>query len=225
MKKTKHTILVVVSIAFVTLGFAQHRSYTVKNGFALGAGLTQYNINTNNFNTSSGSGWLITASSTADIPHKWFNVSFGMQLSENNMEISGLMLDEDVLVAQQLDYNIFAAQLSMLFHIKAVKNLLTLDVGPVLQYNGKLELQSENRDALFIAVGDNTFLAQQLEDVSQFNVNGAIGTTLGFKAIKLRAQYIYGFTNIFSKLNSENITSVTLRGNQSMLTFSALLTF
>ena len=225
MKKTKHTILVVVGIAFVTLGFAQHRSYTVKNGFALGAGLTQYNINTNNFNTSSGSGWLITASSTADIPHKWFNVSFGMQLSENNMEISGLMLDEDVLVAQQLDYNIFAAQLSMLFHIKAVKNLLTLDVGPVLQYNGKLELQSENRDALFIAVGDNTFLAQQLEDVSQFNVNGAIGTTLGFKAIKLRAQYIYGFTNIFSKLNSENITSVTLRGNQSMLTFSALLTF
>ena len=223
MKTTKHIILVAVSITFVTLSFGQR--YTVKNGFALGAGLTQYNINTNNFNTSSGSGWLITASSTADIPHKWFNVSFGMQLSENNMEISGLMLDEDVLVAQQLDYNIFAAQLSMLFHIKAVKNLLTLDVGPVLQYNGKLELQSENRDALFIAVGDNTFLAQQLEDVSQFNVNGAIGTTLGFKAIKLRAQYIYGFTNIFSKLNSENITSVTLRGNQSMLTFSALLTF
>ena len=226
MKKTKHLLLVAICMTFVTISYGQHKRYTIKNGFALGGGLTQYDILTDNLNTSSGNGWLISASTTADIPHKWYNISFGMQLSENNIEIAGWFSDDGVAFQEnQLEYKLFAAQLSMLLHAKLIKNLLTIDFGPMLQYNGKLELQDDNQENLFVRVNDDIFNAIELEDISQFNVNGAIGATLGFRFIKLRAQYIYGFTNILSKLNDKDLTSDNFKGNQSMLTFAALITF
>lgn len=225
MKKLKYILLVAISLAFVTISQAQHKRYTIKNGFAIGGGLTQFDIITDNFETKPSNGWLIHASATADIPHKWFNISYGMQLSENNLEILGLQFDEDVFIAQQLEYKLLAAQLSMLLHAKAIKNLLTIDFGPMLQYNGKLELQNTNTDNLFLRVDDATFEAKEIEDISQFNVNGAVGATLGFRFIKLRAQYIYGFTNMLNKLNDKDLTSETFKGNQSMFTFSALITF
>jgi hypothetical protein len=224
MKKLKYILLVVISIAFVTVSNAQHKRYTIKNGFALGGGLTQFDIITDNFETKAGNGWLIHASATADIPHKWYNISYGMQLSENNIEISGLQFDEDVFVEKQLEYKLFAAQLSMLLHAKVIKNLLTIDFGPMLQYNGKLELQDAT-DNLLVRVNEEAFNAVELENISQFNVNGAIGATLGFQFIKLRAQYIYGFTNTLNKLNDKDLTTEKFKGNQSMLTFAALITF
>ena len=226
MKKTNYLLLVAFCAAFVTLSHGQHRRYTIKNGFALGGGITQFDILTDNFNTSPGNGWLISASTTADIPHKWYNISFGMQLSENTIEIDGLQTGDNVIFSeQQLEYKLFAAQLSILLHVKAIKNLLTIDLGPMLQYNGKLELQDDNQENLVIGVDNVRFAAIELEDISQFNVNGVVGATLGFKFLKLRAQYIYGFTNMLNKLNDKNLVSDNFKGNQSMLTFSALITF
>ncbi|WP_111683220.1 hypothetical protein [Winogradskyella tangerina] len=226
MKKTNYLLLVAFSVIFVTLSHGQHRRYTIKNGFALGGGITQFDILTDQLETTSGNGWIISASTTADIPHKWYNISFGMQLSENNIEISGLRsADGVVFISEQLEYKVFTAQLAMLLHVKAVKNLITLDVGPMIQYNGKLELQDDNQENLFVDVDNSPFAAAELEDISQFNVNGAVGATLGLRFLKLRAQYIYGFTNMLNKLNDKNLTDSNFKGNQSMLVFSALITF
>ena len=224
MKKLKLYLLVVVCITFVTLSQAQHRRYVIKNGFALGGGITQFDIITDNFETTAGNGWLINASATADIPHKWFNISYGMQLSENNIEILGLRFRETFFDIEQIEYKVFMAQLSMLFHMKAIKNLLTIDLGPMLQYNGKLELQGDDQENLLINLNSTNYAADEIEDISPFNVNGVVGATLGFRFIKLRAQYIYGFTNMFEKLNDKGFGE-NLKGNQSMWTFAALITF
>lgn len=225
MKNSKHLLLVAICLMFVTFCSAQHRSVVIKNGFALGGGLTQFDIKTDNFNTKKGDGWLISASATADVPHKWYNISYGMQLSENTLEVSGFRFDEDVLIEEQLEYNLFAAQLALLLHAKVINNVLTIDFGPMLQYNGKLDLQSEDKENLFLNINETSILATDIEDISQFNVNGAIGATLGFKFLKLRAQYIYGFTNILNKLNDKDLGTEEYKGNQSMVTFAALFTF
>ena len=89
MKTNNFILLVAFCIGFVTINYAQRKNYNIKNGFAIGGGLTQFDIITDNFETKSDTGWLIHMSATVDIPHKWYNVSYGMQLSENKMSVNG----------------------------------------------------------------------------------------------------------------------------------------
>jgi len=48
--------------------------------------------------------------------------------------------------------------------------------------------------------------------------------------VKFNAQYIYGFTNILGKLNNNNDLDLSgnqnkFKGNQSMVTFTVMITF
>lgn len=225
MKFRQHILLVALTIGFVTVSFAQPRNYDIKNGFALGGGITQFDIKTDNFTTERGDGWMIHASATGDLPHRWYNLSYGMQLSESNF---GILASNGTSAAEFIDYKVFAAQLALLFHIKAIPNLLSIDVGPIAQFNGKMALEDDAKEN-YIIDGYTNLLAQDLEDITPFNLNGAIGATLGFKFLKIRAQYIYGFLNSFEKLNDQDLNlgnnSEKLKGNMNMLAFTALFTF
>ena len=225
MKFRQRILLVALTIGFVTLSHSQRRNYDIKNGFAIGGGITQFDINTDNFKTEQGSGWMIHASATGDLPHRWYNLSYGMQLSESTF---GVLASDGTSAAEFLDYKVFTAQLALLFHIKAIPNLLTIDVGPMAQFNGKMALEDDSKEN-YIIEGYTNLLAEDIEDITPFNLNGAIGATLGFRFIKLRAQYIYGFLNSFEKLNSQDLdlgnNPEKLKGNMNMLAFTALITF
>jgi len=232
MNKPQYILLVVICLSFVTLVNAQHRRYVIKNGIAIGGGLTQFDISTDNFNTKKGNGWLIGASATGDLPNKWYNVSYGLQISENNLKISGYETVIDLAGDKEIEYNLFAVQLAFLFHAKIAPNLLTIDAGPMIQYNGKLDLQSDNEENLYVYLNNgNSILAKELEEISQIILNGAIGATLGLGAFKFRAQYVYGFTNILNKLNGNEAEfgphsgNTDFKGNQAMINFMALITF
>ena len=99
----------------------------------------------------------------------------------------------------------------------------------MLQYNSNLELKDDQQE-LFLITNYNSLTANNITEISNFNVNGAVGLTAGFSIIKFRAQYIYGFTNTLNKLNSNKAIDLTdnnnkFKGNQSILTFSAMITF
>ena len=53
--------------------------------FSLGWVITQFDIITDNFETKKGDGWIANMAATVDIPQKWYNLSYGMQLSENTI--------------------------------------------------------------------------------------------------------------------------------------------
>lgn len=219
-------LLVVLSIGFVTVSSAQ-TNYNIRNGIGIGGGLTQYDIITDNFDTKKGSGWLIAGAASVDLPHKWYTVSYNIQVSENKLDISGRETD-DVAGNEPIEYKVFAAQIGFNFHIKLIDQNLTIDLGPQLQYNGKLELQDDNQETFFINGYDN-LQASDISDINQFNVNGVAGVSAGFGAFKLRAQYIYGFTNMLNKLNDQDLNVGTnaskFEGHQSMITGSVIITF
>ena len=226
-KKT-YALLVAFTLCFVTNFFGQHGSYRIKNGFGVMGALTQYDILTDNFETKAGNSWLLGASATLDIPHKWYNVSYNIQLSENKIEIAGRPTN---LTASEefIEYKMFAAQVAMMMHVKLVKSYITFDFGPMLQYNDKLQLKDKNQETFFINNYSN-LTAEDVTDISKFNFDGAVGITAGYEFIKLRAQYIYGFTNILNKLNKNNLdtagsTETKFKGNQSMLVFGLMITF
>lgn len=220
-------ILVAVLIGFVTVSQAQHKTYAIKNGFGIYGGITQYDILTDNFETQKENGWMVGASATVDLPHKWYNLSYTIQLAENNVGIAAspivLGLDEEYL-----KYKVFTAQIALLMHVKIVESFLTLDLGPMIQYNSDLEMKDDTKENFFIKNYDNV-LAQDITDITNFNVDGAVGLSAGFSHFRLKAQYIYGFTNMLNKLNKDNLDLTgnegKIKGNQSMLAFTAMITF
>lgn len=164
-------------------------------------------------------------SATVDIPHKWYTVSYNFTLSENNIDIAARSLANPT--EQFVEYKLLTTQLSFLFHAKLIGSNITLDVGPMLQYNGDLELKDESNEGL-VLVNYNTLLTEDISKISNFNVNGVVGLSAGFGSFKLKGHYIYGFTNMLSNLNKEDLSvgnNQEFKGNQSMLVITAQLTF
>ena len=223
MKNKPLILLVVLGILFVTTIQAQHKRYIIKNGFSLGGGITLFNFNTNNFTTKQGNGFIATMYTTVDIPHKWYNASFGMQISESSFEISGRMTD-DVVGNEQIEYKLMAVQLGFLVHAKIIGSNLTFDVGPQIQYNGDLNFSDARQESYFIN-GYNNLTAESIIELSKFNLNGTVGVTAGFGPLKVKAQYVYGFLNTLNKLNKNLDQPTTFKGNIEMIAFSAMFTF
>jgi len=225
MKKTKHILLVAICMAFVTISYAQHKNYNINNGIGLQGGITQFDIITENFVTKKNNGFIGGLTASVDIPHRWYNVSYNIQLSENNIDVAAFALGNTT--EEFVEYKMFTAQISFLFHIKLIGNNVTLDAGPMLQYNSDLELKDDSKEGYIISNYDN-LLTENITEISNFNVNGAVGISAGFGSFLLRAQYVYGFTNILGKLNDQDLDTGDknkFKGNQSLLAFTAMITF
>ncbi|AUP79435.1 porin family protein [Flavivirga eckloniae] len=225
--KKQLILLVAVTAIFVTPIFAQKGYYRINNGIGITGGLTKFNIITDNFITKQGNGFLGGLTATVDLAHKPYDLSYGMQLSESIVEISGrptMASTEETFV----EYKVFAAQLAFLGHIKIIPYHFTIDLGPMVQYNSKLELKDKEQKGYYINNYEN-ITAEDIANISRFNVNGAIGASAGIKNLKLKAQYIYGFTNMLKKLEKQNLDttggSTSFKGNQSMIVLSAMFSF
>lgn len=222
MNIKSHQILVVISLFFVTIMSAQ-TNYRIQNGIGVYGGLTTFNINTDDFSTERQNGWHVGMAATVNLPHRWYNVSYNIQLSENQIGVLATPIAGSQ--SEFIDYKLFAAQIALVGHFKVIKNYLTIDAGPMLQYNSGLDLQDDSQEN-FIIDGYNTITADNISEISRFNVNATVGATLGIKNFKIRAQYIYGFTNILNKLNDQNLfENSDFKGNQNMLVFSAMFIF
>ncbi|WP_375238457.1 hypothetical protein [Aurantibacter sp.] len=230
--KNKHLLLLVaICVCFVTQTNAQRQkakgTVNIKNGFAIAGGLTQYDILTDNFTTTKGEGWVFGMSATVDLPHKGFNVSYGMQLSENILGVAAKPSLTTSSIDNSVDYKIFTAQVAFLWHLKLGTDHLTLDIGPMLQYNSDLELKDEDKEN-YIIDGFNSVTAKDFKSLNNVNFNGAIGLTAGISHFKVKAQYIYGVTNILGGLNKEDFAQdleKKFKGNQSMLAFTVMFSF
>ncbi|GAA3591603.1 hypothetical protein Q4Q39_05120 [Flavivirga amylovorans] len=225
--KKQLVLLVVIATCFVTTNFAQKGHYRISNGFGINGGITKFDITTSNFVTKQGDGFLGGLSAMVDIPHMWYNISYGMQLSESTIEILGrpsIASTEEAFI----EYKMFAAQLAFLGHIKIIPNYFTIDLGPMLQYNSKLEFKNKDEKGYYINNYTN-LSAEDITNISQFNLNGAIGASVGIKNIKLKAQYLYGFTNILKKLENQDLDATggngRFKGNQTMLVLGLIASF
>ena len=227
MKKIQLYLLVALSVCFVTKSFSQNGKYDIVNGIGIFGGLTKVDLVTDNFETTQGDGFIGGMSATVEINHRWYNMSYGLHLSESTISILGRP-DASSTASEFIDYKLFAAQLALMMHVKLAGSYVTLDVGPMLQYNSRLEFEDKAQEGYFINNYDN-LLAEDISNISQFNLNGAVGVTAGFKFVKLRAHYIYGATNILKKLESEDIDTSggdsRFKGNMSMLLFGAMISF
>ncbi len=221
-------LLVAISSVFVTTAQAQRRPHgtiPIVNGIGISGGITQYDFQTDNFETKAGNGWAVAGSATVDLPHKWYNMSYMIQIAENNIGIAASPVP--LGPEEFLDYKIFTAQISLLMHVKIIGPYLTLDLGPMLQYNGEMELKDDQKENFFIKNYNDLLLAKDISDISKFNIDGTVGLSAGISHFRIKAAYIYGFLNSFNKLNDNNLNlgdnNGKFKGNQSMFVFSLMI--
>jgi len=225
MKFTRFFLLVVLNTCFVTISLAQR--VNINNGFTVQLGVSSFDIVSNNFISKSDNGFVLGASTVVDLPHKWYTVSYEMLLSEQSIELIGKQFPEATSV-EMIPYKLMMAQLGFLFHIKILNNNLMIELGPQIQYNGKLELKNGALQSHIIS-GYNSLTALDISNISRFNVNSVIGFTVGTDIFKIRAHYSYGITNILNHLNSKNFKNepqtTEFYGHQSLYMLTAMFMF
>ena len=225
MKNQIRILLVAILICFVTQSHAQPQNYNIKNGIGIQVGISFFDIDSDNFITNQGNGFIGGMAATVDLPHRWYTISWGMLLSEQNLEIAGQ--PANLAAEEMLEYKLKMVQLGFLFHLKIFGPNFTLDLGPQFQYNGELELKNSSHEDYFIS-NYTGLTAKDITDISKINANGVAGVSLGVGAFRIRVQYIYGLTNMLNKLNNNNLQSTgentEFKGNQNIITLSALFT-
>ena len=204
--------LVFLLFMFSTVIFAQ-RGFRDSNRIGIGAGLTQLNIYTDNFTVTPEGGWIGGLSVRGNYYNNW-QMSFGMFFTDSNFSIP----TQKGLLQKQTSFKMSAVQIYIVPSYVFVEDHLNLEFGPVLQINGKLGVDKE--DEYNLLLDQPGLVAKDIVDVSKINANFYVGINGGFKNVRARIGYQYGFTNFFGNLkNNDNVKLLgeKMKGNIGLI--------
>lgn len=214
--KLKSILFIVLTTVFFSSTYAQRKlppnSY---NRIGIQGGLTYGNIYSNDFQFSDQMGYTAGLTTRATAGEKIFFI-YGVNFYEFN---SGMEFLEPVSLApEEIDFKATGVQINFFVGHKLIKEYLSFEMGPLVQINSKLSPE-EGKEEYILKEYD--LIASDLEGISRMNFSLAGGISGGLPWIKLWAQYQYGLSNLFSKLNYEELKekdpSVTsFKGNMRM---------
>jgi len=198
MKKIIVLLTVLISIS----AMAQY-GYRDSNRIGISAGITQLSLFSDQFNASPQTGWTAGLSLRGNYYNNWQAV-FGMHFTDSNFSLQSVA-NEDI------NFKLSAVQVYLVASYMVVENHLTLEIGPVLQVNGKLKI--DGKDEYKLLKDSPLLTANDIIDITKINGNIYAGVTAGLKNVRLHIAYQYGLNNIMNNLNKKD-ELVALNGNQ-----------
>jgi hypothetical protein len=204
--------LAFIFLMFSTVAIAQ-RGYKDSNRIGIGAGLTQLNIYTDNFNVTPENGWIGGFSVRGNYYNNW-QMSFGMFFNDSNFSLP----TQKGFIQTQTNFKMSAVQIYIVPSYVVIEDYLNLEFGPVLQVNGKLTI--DDSDENNILLDQPTLVADDILDVTKFNANIYVGINGGIKNVRARIGYQYGLTNFFGNLNDNDkieLLGEKMKGNIGLI--------
>jgi hypothetical protein len=195
-------------LSLITMVCFSQYNYRDSNRIGISFGVNQFTLNTNNFQTKPGNGWNGGLSMRGNYYDDW-DMVYAMQFSENNFSVA----TNSGFISEDTNYKLSSAQVSLMFSYKIVENHLSVEFGPLLQINGKLNVEKDQQNNI---ISGTTLLAKDIVDISQFNFYPVIGITAGVRHVRLNVSYQYGVNNMLGNLNSQNL-GVNFKGNPGIL--------
>lgn len=187
--------------------FSQYE-YRDSNRIGISFGVNQFTLNTNNFQTKPGTGWNGGLSMRGNYYDDW-DMVYAMQFSENNFSVT----TNSGFISEDTNYKLSSAQVSLMLSYKIVENHLSVEFGPLLQINGKLNVEKDQQNNI---ISGTTLLAKDIVDISQFNFYPVIGITAGVRHVRLNVSYQYGVNNMLGNLNKQSL-GINFKGNPGIL--------
>jgi hypothetical protein len=203
----KKIFFTVVLILISMVGFAQY-NYRDSNRIGISIGVNQFTLNTNNFQTKPGTGWNGGLSMRGNYYNDW-DMVYAMQFSENNFSVA----TNSGFITEDTNYKLSSAQISLMWSYKIVENHLSLEFGPLVQINGKLNVEKGQENNI---ISGTTLIAKDIVDISTFNFFPVLGITAGFRHVRLNVSYQYGINNMLGNLNNKNL-GYSFKGNPGIL--------
>ncbi|MBD3583756.1 outer membrane beta-barrel protein [Flavobacterium selenitireducens] len=193
-------------------------NYQDSNMIGIFGGINQTDLSTNNFETKAETGWNVGLSVRGNFYNN-FDMVYAIQFSENKFSVP--TANPLTLQNEDVDYKIQGVKISLMPSYNIIYNHLSIEAGPVLQVNGKLKYKEESADN---AIMETLATVKDLEDVSTFNILGAVGITAGVRNVRLNVQYQYGFNNFLSQVEEEGFGK-KVKGNLGILSGNLIIYF
>jgi hypothetical protein len=164
-------------------------------------GINSTAIKSDQFKFSPGTGFMAGLTTRANT-FKDFLVIYGVNFYQYNSTMQ--VLEENTNNAVKIDFKNTGVQLNFFIGHKIIGEHLSIEAGPVLQFNGKWSpgVGKEN-----YRLENYNLTASDIEDVSKFNVNLAANVSAGIARLKVWAQYQYGLTNMYRGLDAAALKS------------------
>ena len=205
MRKISFTLFFI----FISItAFSQYK-YRDSNRIGISFGVNQFTLNTDNFQTKPDLGWNAGLSMRGNFYNNW-DMVYNIQFSENNFSVATNTL---TLAQEDVNYKLASAQVSLQVSYKLVENHLSIEFGPIVQVNGKLNI--DNTDENNVITG-TTLLAKDIREISNFNFYPTVGITFGVRHFRANVSYQYGVNNMLENLNNKNL-GVNFKGNPGIL--------
>ncbi|MGB7842683.1 MAG: outer membrane beta-barrel protein [Salinimicrobium sp.] len=188
------------------------------NRFGLQGGVNQFNIQTNQLDINPGISWTAGFHSRASF-YNDFQIVYGVNFYDFKLTMDGREKIENPEADREIEYNMIAVQINFFGSYKLLGHNLSLEAGPVVQVNGKLDAR---QDKEYWYLGNYDIQAINIEKISPINVNLAAGISGGFEQLKLWVQYQYGLNNMLKGLQDEGLQEIDpgvskMKGHMSML--------
>ncbi|NJM79396.1 MAG: PorT family protein [Flavobacterium sp.] len=187
------------------------------NRIGISGGLTYMGLFSSQFNAKPELGWTGGFSLRGNYYNDW-QMAYGMHFTESNFSLKAIN-NEDI------NFKMQAVQVFLTGSYIIIENHLTFEVGPVLQVNGKLEV--DNEDEIKFLKDSPALTAKDLTDVTKISGNLYAGMTAGIKNVRLHVAYQYGVNNFLNKLNKNKEIQVlngeNFKANYGIL--SGMITF
>jgi len=183
------------------VGFSQYGRRD-GNRIGLSAGVSQTTLFTSNFNASPELGFAGGLSVRGNYYNNW-SMMYGMQFFSNNFSLESTF-------NQKINYNLQGVKVKLLMSYNIVEDHVSLDFGPILQINGKMNISESDNNKIL----DGTLLrADQILDVTTLTGNFYLGVSAGNKVVRAVIFYEYGFTNILNNLNKNDALKILNNGD------------
>ena len=200
---------------FVSMtAFSQYK-YRDSNRIGISFGVNQFTLNTDNFQTKPDLGWNAGLSMRGNFYNNW-DMMYTIQFSENNFSVATNTL---TMAQEDVNYKLASAQVSLQLSYRLIENHLSIEFGPIVQVNGKLNMDNTEENNV---IAGTTLLAKDIREISNFNFYPTVGITFGIRHFRANISYQYGVNNMLENLNNKNL-GVNFKGNPGILNGNLIL--
>lgn len=175
-----------------------HAQHGWRDGNRIGiiGGVNTSSLYTSAIDTKSELGWTAGMQVRGNVYNDWSG-TFGIRFMESNFSVATKSLYGKF---KEVNYSLIGAQVHFIFSYNVIEDVMSLDIGPMLQINGDLKFKKGLENHRIV---NSALLVQDLKDVNPFNGVIYLGTTIGGRVVRLNVNYTLTVNNMLQRLNNQ----------------------